>query len=224
MRKFEIATDLQIFDSCILPPEFLNTVVNAEEVVRVAHERSQAIIQQAEIEKQNIIAKSRTEAEEKLQDLRNQMWKEFEAAKGQVVAEMYKKMEDFLVKFRASMPHLVETILFRIIGEFDAQELSARCIAMGIEEMRDATEMVIRVNPAEEATLRELLQPWLRDNTASGGFVRMENDHFIPEGQAVIITEIGSVELSVKDQILAFTDNLKKQFIVHPDPDENNEE
>ena len=36
MRKFEIATDLQIFDTCILPPEFLSTVVNAEEVIRVA--------------------------------------------------------------------------------------------------------------------------------------------------------------------------------------------
>ena len=212
MRKFEIATDLQIFDTCILPPEFLSTVVNAEEVIRVAHERSQKIIQQAETEKQNILAQSRAEAEEKLQELRNQMWKEFEAAKGQVVSEMYGKMEDFLLKFRASMPNLIETILFRVIGEFDAKELAARCIAMGIEEMREATEMIIRVNPADEHQLKELLAPWLRDKTASGGFVRLEADHFIPENQAVLITEIGSVELSVADQLRAFTDNLKKQF------------
>lgn len=212
MRKFEIATDLQIFDTCILPPEFLSTVVNAEEVIRVAHERSQKIIQQAETEKQNILAQSRAEAEEKLQELRNQMWKEFESAKGQVVSEMYGKMEDFLLKFRASMPNLIETILFRVIGEFDAKELAARCIAMGIEEMREATEMIIRVNPADEEQLRELLSPWLRDTTARGGFIKLEGDHFIPENQAVLITEIGSVELSVSDQLRAFTDNLKKQF------------
>lgn len=212
MRKFEIATDLQIFDTCILPPEFLSTVVNAEEVIRVAHERSQKIIQQAETEKQNILAQSRAEAEEKLQELRNQMWQEFESAKGQVVSEMYGKMEDFLLKFRGSMPNLIETILFRVVGEFDAKELAARCIAMGIEEMREATEMIIRVNPDDEAQLRELLSPWLRDTTASGGFIRLEADHFIPENQAVLITEIGSVELSVADQLRAFTDNLKKQF------------
>lgn len=214
MRKFEIATDLQIFDTCILPPEFLNIVVNAEQVIRVAHERSQHILQQAEIEKNNIIAQSRIEAENKLNELRNNMRNEFESAKGQVIAEMYGKMEDFLTKFRASIPHLIENILFRIIGEFDAQEMTARCIAMGIEEMRDATEMVIRVNPTDEIYLKEMLSPWLRNTKAGGGFVRLETDHFIPEHEAVIITEIGSVELSVEKQLLTFTNNLKKQFNV----------
>ena len=225
MRKFEIATDLQIFDTCILPPEFLKTVVNAEEIIRVAHERSQYIIQQAEVEKQNIIAQSRLEAEDKLQELRNQMWREFESAKGQVVSEMYGKMEDFLIKFRGAMPNMIENILFRVIGEFDSNEVTARCIAMGIEEMRDATQMVVRVNPAQEDVLRQMLKPWLRDSMANGGFVRMEGDNFIPAGQAAIITEIGTVELSLEGQLMAFIDNLKKQFSGSPlqNPDESEE-
>lgn len=212
MRKFEIASDLQIFDTYILPSDFLRTVVNAEEVIRTAHDRAQYIVGQAESERQNILAQARRDAEGQLQELRNQMWQEFESAKGHVVSEMYGKMEEFLRKFRGSIPHLIENILFRIVGEFDSDELTARCIAMGIEEMRDATEMVIRVAQEDEEKLRPLLQPWLRDSTARGGFVRMESDNFIPSGQAIILTEIGSVELSVEGQLTAFTENLKKQF------------
>lgn len=212
MRKFEIASELQIFDTYILPPEFLKTVVNAEEVIRIAHERSQFIIQQAEAEKQNILAQNRMQAEEKLEEMREQMRQEFESAKAQVIAEMYGKMDEFLAKFRAAMPNMVESILFRIIGEFNSKELTARCIAMGIEEMREAIYMVIRVCPDEEADLKKLLHPWLKESQANGGYVRLETDHFVPEGQAVIITEIGSIELSIKQQILAFTNSLRQQF------------
>ena len=212
MRKFEIASDLDIFDSMILPPDFLETVVSAEHVIKVAHERAQKIIQQAEVERHNIIAESRGEAESRLIDLKESMRQEFEAAKSHVIADMYVQMEDFLTKFRSDIPYLVENILFKIIGEFDAQQLIARCIAMGIEEMRDATQMVIRVNSADEEALKVLLKPWLRDQRAGGGFVQLEGDTFVPEREAVILTEIGSVELSIDKQLLVFIDNLKEKF------------
>ncbi len=212
MRKFEIASDLDIFDSMILPPDFLGTVVNAEHIIRVAHERAQKILQQAEVDRHNIIAESRNEAENRLTDLRESMLREFEAAKSQVIIEMYAQMDDFLTKFRTGIPYLVENILFKIIGEFDAQQLIARCIAMGIEEMRDATQMIIRVNTADEEALKVLLKPWLRNQKAGGGFVQLEGDTFIPEREAVILTEIGSVELSIDKQLSVFIDNLKEKF------------
>jgi flagellar biosynthesis/type III secretory pathway protein FliH len=213
LRKFEIASDLDVFDSMILPTDFLETVINAEHVIRVAHERAQKIIQQAEIERQNIIAESRNEAEKRLVELKEAMCQEFENAKGQVISEMYEQMEDFLVKFRSGIPYLVENILFKIIGEFDAQQLIARCIAMGIEEMRDATQMIIRVNNADEEAMKILLKPWLRDPKAGGGgFIQIEGDTFIAEREAVILTEIGSVELSIDKQLSVFIDNLKEKF------------
>ncbi|MFT6071758.1 MAG: flagellar biosynthesis/type III secretory pathway protein FliH, partial [Alphaproteobacteria bacterium] len=159
MRKFEIASDLDIFDSMILPPDFLETVVSAEHVVRVAHEHAQRIIQDAEVERHNIIAESRNEAETRLIELKEAMRAEFESAKGQVITEMYAQMEEFLTKFRSGIPYLVENILYKIIGEFDAQQLIARCIAMGIEEMRDATQIIIRVNSADEEAVKALLKP-----------------------------------------------------------------
>ena len=212
MRKFEIASDLDVFDSMILPPDFLETVVNAENVIKVAHQRAQAIIQQAEMERQNIIAESRNEAEGRLSDLRETMRQEFESAKSQVIADMYAQMEAFLTKFRSGIPYLVENILFKIIGEFDAQQLIARCIAMGIEEMRDATQMIIRVNTEDEEALKILLKPWLRDQKAGGGFVQLEGDSFVPMREAVILTEIGSIELSIDKQLSVFIDNLKEKF------------
>lgn len=219
MRKFEIASDLDVFDSMILPPDFLETVVSAEHVVKVAHERAQKIIQQAEVERNNIIVQSRGEAESRLIELKESMRQEFESAKSQVIADMYAQMEDFLMKFRSGIPYLVENILFKIIGEFDAQQLIARCIAMGIEEMRDATQMVIRVNSADEEALKILLKPWLRDQKAGGGFVQLEGDTFIPEREAVILTEIGSVELSIDKQLSVFIDNLKEKFGTIQDTD-----
>jgi flagellar biosynthesis/type III secretory pathway protein FliH len=212
VRKFEIASDLDVFDSMILPPDFLETVVNAENVIKVAHQRAQVIIQQAEIERQNIIAESRNEAESRLGELRETMRQEFEAAKSQVIADMYAQMEEFLMKFRSGIPYLVENILFKIIGEFDAQQLIARCIAMGIEEMRDATQMIIRVNTEDEEALKVLLKPWLRDQRAGGGFVQLEGDSFVPTREAVILTEIGSIELSIDKQLSVFIDNLKEKF------------
>ena len=105
-----------------------------------------------------------------------------------------------------------ENILFKIIGEFDAQQLIARCIAMGIEEMRDATQMIIRVNTQDEEALKILLKPWLRDQRAGGGFVQLEGDSFVPEREAMILTEIGSIELSIDKQLQVFIDNLKEKF------------
>lgn len=212
MRKFEIASDLDIFDSMILPPDFLETVVNAEHVVKVAHERANKIIQQAESERQNILAQSRNEAEIRLNELKDHMRQEFEAAKSVVVSEMYAQMETFLNKFTSGVPFLIENILFKIIGQFDAQQILARCIAMGIEEMRDATQMIIRVNTKNEEELKELLKPWIRQNTFGTGFVQLQGDTFVPEGEAVILTEIGSVELSIEKQINVFIDNLKEKF------------
>ncbi|MFT6084449.1 MAG: flagellar biosynthesis/type III secretory pathway protein FliH [Alphaproteobacteria bacterium] len=212
MRKFEIASDLDIFDSMILPPDFLETVVSAEHVVRVAHEHAQRIIQDAEVERHNIIAESRNEAETRLIELKEAMRAEFESAKGQVITEMYAQMEEFLTKFRSGIPYLVENILYKIIGEFDAQQLIARCIAMGIEEMRDATQIIIRVNSADEEAVKALLKPWLRDQKAGGGFIHLEGDTFIAEREAVILTEIGSVELSIDKQLSVFVDNLKEKF------------
>jgi flagellar biosynthesis/type III secretory pathway protein FliH len=212
LRKFEIASDLDVFDSMILPADFLETVINAEYVVHVAHERAQKIIQQTEVERQNIIAESRNEAEKRLIELKEAMRQEFENAKGQVITEMYQQMESFLVKFRSGIPYLVENILFKIIGEFDAQQLIARCIAMGIEEMRDATQMIIRVNHADEEAMKILLKPWLREQKAGGGFIQIEGDTFIQEREAVILTEIGSIELSIDKQLSMFIDNLKEKF------------
>lgn len=225
MRKFEIASDLNVFDSMILPPDFLETVVNAENVVRVAHQHAQKIIQQAEMERQNIIVESRNEAEARLSDLKELMRQEFEAAKSKVIVDMYAQMDDFLAKFRSGIPHLVENILYKIIGEFDAQQLIARCIAMGIEEMRDATQMIIRVNSVDEEALKTLLKPWLRDQRAGGGFVQLEGDTFVPEREAVILTEIGSVELSIDKQLSVFIDNLKEKFgtNLHKNSSENTE-
>ena len=57
-----------------------------------------------------------------------------------------------------------------------------------------------------------LLKPWLRDQRAGGGFVQLEGDTFVPEREAVILTEIGSVELSIDKQLLVFIDNLKEKF------------
>jgi flagellar biosynthesis/type III secretory pathway protein FliH len=212
VRKFEIAQELNVFDSMILPPDFLETIVNSENIIKNAHKQAQKIIQQAEMERQNIIAESRNEAESRLHELRESMRQEFEAAKSQVIADMYAQMEDFLTKFRGGIPYLVENILFKIIGEFDAQQLIARCIAMGIEEMRDATQMIIRVNTQDEEALKVLLKPWLRDQRAGGGFVQLEGDSFVPEREAMILTEIGSIELSIDKQLQVFIDNLKEKF------------
>lgn len=224
MRKFEIASDLDVFDGMILPPDFLETVVDAEHVVKVAHEHAQKIIQQAEIERNNIIAESRNEAEARLTELRDSMRQEFEEAKGKVIVEMYSQMEDFMKKFRSGIPYLVENILFKIIGEFDSHQLIARCIAMGIEEMRDATQMIIRVNKADEEVLTRLLKPWLRDQKSGGGFIQIEGDTFVPAQEAVILTEIGSVELSIEKQLSVFIDNLKEKFGTQPNPPSQEEQ
>lgn len=198
----------------VLPPDFLDTVVDAKHVIKTAHERAQTIIQQAETERNNVIAESRNEAESRLQELKDSMRSEFEEAKGKVIVDMYAQMEDFMAKFRGGIPYLIENILYKIIGEFDSHQLIARCIAMGIEEMRDATQMIIRVNKADEEALRVLLKPWLRDQRAggSGGFVQLEGDTFVPPQEAVILTEIGSVELSIEKQLSVFIDNLKEKF------------
>ena len=84
--------------------------------------------------------------------------------------------------------------------------------------------MIIRVNKADEEVLKRLLKPWLRDQKSGGGFVQIEGDTFVPEQEAVILTEIGSVELSIEKQLSVFIDNLKEKFGTQMDPPSEDEQ
>lgn len=217
MKQFPLNENINVFDTAVLPSNFIESIARAENIVNDARKRAADIIRQAETEKNDIIEQANKEAEKNAADLRQNLRDEFEVAKGKVIAEMYNRTEEFLTKFRAGVPVLIENILFRIIGEFKEAELTARCIAMGIEEMRDAAEMIIRINPQGAEEIKKYLDPWLRNAQTGGGYMKVQTDTFVKPREAVIITEIGTVELSVDNQLKTFTDNLKKQFGVVPE-------
>ncbi len=212
MKQFPLHENINVFDTCILPSNFIDAVARADNIIADAKKRAETIIRQAETERNDILEQAKNAGEAGTLEMRKNFKDEFEVAKGRVIAELYNRSEEFLTKFRAGVPALIENILFRIIGEFNEAELTARCIAMGIEEMRDAAEMVIRINPENQEEVIKFLDPWLRNAQTGTGYIKIQTDTFVKPREAVIITEIGTVELSVDRQLKTFTDNLRKQF------------
>jgi flagellar biosynthesis/type III secretory pathway protein FliH len=218
MKKFDIVGQLNPFDKPLIDSEFLHTIGTAEKIIQQAQHHAQQIVMQAQQHAQHILNEAQQEGHRVVERQRHEINQMAASEKMTILTDTYAKVEVFLQGIRDTIPVFIENILYRIIGAFDEQQLLARCIAMGIEDLRDATEMYIKVNAQDYDVIQPLLTPWLREG--SDGFIRIEKDSFTPAGECTLVSNIGAIELSLEKQLSVFIQGLHQQFGTTPNEEE----
>ncbi len=193
-----------------LDPAVVGALVMAKDVRDAAEREAINIIQHAQQQAQQQAQRIIEQAQQQAADLLAQQEAAVSGDKAALLARAEADIDRLLKRVYEALPLVIENILFRIIGAFDEHDLTARCIAMGIEELRDAACITVKVNAQDMPMLSRLLAPWLR--SGSDGVVQIEEDSFVEVGNCTLVTDIGTVELSVAKQLQAFIDALTSAF------------
>jgi type III secretion protein L len=162
----------------------------AKQIIADAHTQAHRIIEEANQEKEAIFVKA---AEDARAEVVAQASEELARAKmqaGQMLAAMEKEIIDLSMKIAA-----------KIIGrdlERDP-EIVAEVAATAIEHARAAKAMVLRVNPADGATLRKA-RPKLMELIGRTVELSIRDDADIERGGCVIQTEFGTIDGQIRTQ------------------------
>jgi type III secretion protein L len=190
-------------------------VVDKEEFE--AHQGAKAIIAKAEADAQNILAAARAQEARIYEEARNRAREE---ARIEVSAELLKAKQQAAAILKDAQQEILSLsleIARKIIGrdlERDPEVMIDIC-ASAIEGVRNAKQLVLRVNP-EMGQLLRAKKKALMDLVARSVDVAVKDDPQVERGGCIIQTEFGTIDGQLETQLkmlaqVLLTDDAKKE-------------
>lgn len=182
-------------------------IIRAQDMV--AWRDGDAYVAAAQAEAQRILAEARAQGDRLIAEGRAEGERAGEAAITRRVAEATSYLDALLHHSEAWLADLVVETVARILGEMDSHDAMLAAAVTALRSFRHAHRLVLRVHPSVvasvEAGLDRELDPGLR------ALVVIQPDPTLGRGRCVVVSEHGTVEAGIAEQLSALRDGLRTQ-------------
>lgn len=200
MERFLLLKDRAALEpgALVLKRDAYADFVAAEDILARARERAEAIVAQAEIEREERrkegyeagMAEGREKMAERLLEVA--------AASVEQLSGMEKDLVDVVMRS-----------LRTILGEFDREELAVRTVGHALRLVRDQKRVLLRVAEEDAETVAARVEE-IRTRYPAIGRVDVTADPGVSPGGAVLETEIGVVDATLERQLALIEESFRR--------------
>lgn len=162
-----------------------------------------AVVEAARGEARRIVAQGQQQADASRHKGYQEGLKQAQAEYAQRLVSEALAIEQQLQALRASMAQIVVKAVNQFIGELDPDELFEAALLRVDSLIRNEPYVTVRVAPAQEAGVREVLMR-LRDEAQWSMPISLAGDPSLPPGACVLQTASGTLDLGVEAQLEVF--------------------
>ena len=186
----------------IAPGQVRITAAHYEELVSIsdAWERARAVLLDAEKEAAKLRATYRQEG---LELGRGDAQKEAI----EQVAQMQSSMNDWVKSTDVQLIELVNRCVGEVVNKIDPTLLVSQSVEKGLAELVDAAQIMVRVHP-NSASIEDLVEAAVKQYGITG-HVRIVPDGSLKEGDVVVESPVGVVDLRLEKQLAHISKALK---------------
>lgn len=196
---FRIETNVTILpDTKIIKAEALNNIYAADDLLEKTEERRQQILADAEAKYHSEKQRGYDEGIELAkQDKLNAI----------NVANM--RLAEFTKKIEASVGEIVQSILARVLGQFEKKEVLISLIENTIKDYTRSNKIRVMVKPEHAEYLNTHLERLIEDHPVIE-FVEVVPDYSVDEGDCVVDTQSEMIFVSLEQQLTAIGEMMKE--------------
>lgn len=130
----------------------------------------------------------------------------------QQMIEQTQKAMEYIDSLEKTVVEVVMQSLRKILGDMDNKELVTAVVSQSLRHLRGQKRVVIRVSPADEDAVHELLESMQKDGLLDVAFFTVEADSRLQKGGCMLETETGSLDASVETQLKAIENAFHKRL------------
>ena len=176
--------------------------LEAKDILAKAQEQAARLLEDAQREKETVLAESTARGYAAGLD----QWND-------ALAEAWKRRDDFLSRHEAELVKLAVAIAKKIIGyrvEVDAGTV-LQTVKEALKSVRSERRVTIKVNPSDEAALREQVGSLKMLGSEVGEFVIVGNPS-IEVGGCIVESELGIIDAQIGTQLTSIEKALMRRF------------
>lgn len=126
--------------------------------------------------------------------------------------ETEQRASEFLNQMRSDLPNIVETTLKEILGKFDASDLMLKAIKNAVSKHGKSLNLSLRV---PDKFIQYLSEDITSEERQSLSEIQIEIDHSLDDGQCVLQSDLGVVNLGLEDQLAQVKAHLSSRAARH---------
>lgn len=178
--------------------------LEAKNILAKAHEQAAKLLEDAQREKEAVLAENAARGYAEGLD----RWND-------ALAEAWKRRDDFLSRHEAELVKLAVAIAKKIIGHsVDIDSGAAlQTVKEALKSVRSVRRVTVKVNPIDETTLREQVGTLKMLSSEVSDFVIIGNPS-IEVGGCIVESDLGIIDAQISTQLASIEKALMRRFDV----------
>lgn len=176
--------------------------LEAKEILARAHEQASQVLEDAEREKEKMLAESTARGYAAGLD----QWNE-------ALAEAWKRRDEFLARNEVELVKLAIAVAKKVIGRSVELDHGVVLNTAGevLRSVRSERRVTMKVNPSEEATVREQAV-FLKTLGAKTGELVIVGNPSVEAGGCIVESDLGIIDAQISTQLTSIENALLRRF------------
>ncbi len=195
---FRLESNIEIAPGTkVIKADQVDGVISAEDIIAEAYKKRDQILAEAN-------ATYEAEKERGYQEGLERA----KAEKVEAINKTLKKGADFTHRLEGSISEIIQTILTKLLGQFDEKELVLRLIKNVIKDYTRSQKIRVLVTPDHVRYLNQHLSEVIKDHSVIE-FIEVVPDYSVAPGSCIIDAKTEMIFISIEDQLSAIGDMMK---------------
>jgi type III secretion protein L len=175
-------------------------LMDAQNAKQAANGQAQRIIDAAQVQLEQARADGEVLREQKRLEGQQQGRQEARAEVAECLTQLNGSMQTWIAAVEPNLIELVTRCVKEIIERTDRSALIQESVDRGLAELSSANEIKIKIAPSQAETIRPLLTS-IADRHGLRATVRLEPDAMLKEGDCIVESPMGVVDLRIDTQL-----------------------
>jgi type III secretion protein L len=186
--------------AAVLRAEAYGVLMDAQSAKQAANAQAQRIIAAAQEQLEQARADGEVLREQKRLEGQQQGRQEARAEVAECLSQLNASMQAWIAGVEPNLIELVTRCVKEIIERTDRGALIQESVDRGLAELSSANEIKIKIAPSQAETIRPLLSS-IAERHGLRATVRLEPDAMLKEGDCIVESPMGVVDLRIDTQL-----------------------
>jgi type III secretion protein L len=187
-------------DAAVIKAAQYGVLVEAQAAKQEASAQAARIVEAANAKLQQAQADGETLREQKRIEGQEQGREEARAEVAETISKLNASMQAWIAEVEPTLIQLVTRCVKEVVETTDRSAVIQESVDRGLAELSSANEIKIKIAPSQAETIRPLLAE-IADRHGLRATVRLEPDAMLKEGDCIVESPMGVVDLRIDTQL-----------------------
>jgi type III secretion protein L len=187
-------------DAAVIKAAQYGVLVEAQAAKQEASAQAARIVEAANAKLQQAQADGETLREQKRIEGQQQGREEARAEVAETISKLNASMQAWIAEVEPTLIQLVTRCVKEVVETTDRSAVIQESVDRGLAELSSANEIKIKIAPSQAETIRPLLAE-IADRHGLRATVRLEPDAMLKEGDCIVESPMGVVDLRIDTQL-----------------------